>query len=59
MQTGNFTKIVQRVPVRIVLDDDGAGLGHCSPDCRSSSMSMSGRRPAIASTSSMDWRIEE
>jgi membrane fusion protein (multidrug efflux system) len=25
--TGNFTKIVQRVPVRIMLDDDGAELG--------------------------------
>ena len=25
--TGNFTKIVQRVPVRIALDDDDATLG--------------------------------
>jgi membrane fusion protein (multidrug efflux system) len=24
--TGNFTKVVQRIPVKIVLDDDG-GLG--------------------------------
>jgi membrane fusion protein, multidrug efflux system len=29
--TGNFTKIVQRVPVRIVLDDDGAELGKLRP----------------------------
>jgi membrane fusion protein, multidrug efflux system len=29
--TGNFTKIVQRVPVRIVLDDDGAELGRLRP----------------------------
>jgi membrane fusion protein, multidrug efflux system len=29
--TGNFTKIVQRVPVRILLDDDGAELGELRP----------------------------
>jgi membrane fusion protein, multidrug efflux system len=29
--TGNFTKIVQRVPVRILLDDDGAELGKLRP----------------------------
>jgi len=29
--TGNFTKIVQRVPVRIALDDGGATLGHLRP----------------------------
>ncbi|MDE2230218.1 MAG: HlyD family secretion protein [Alphaproteobacteria bacterium] len=29
--TGNFTKIVQRVPVRIVLDDDSATLGLLRP----------------------------
>jgi membrane fusion protein, multidrug efflux system len=29
--TGNFTKIVQRVPVRIVLDGDGAELGLLRP----------------------------
>jgi membrane fusion protein, multidrug efflux system len=29
--TGNFTKIVQRVPVRILLDDDGAELGRLRP----------------------------
>ena len=29
--TGNFTKIVQRVPVRIVLDHDGAELGKLRP----------------------------
>ncbi|MEJ0070417.1 MAG: HlyD family secretion protein [Pseudomonadota bacterium] len=29
--TGNFTKIVQRVPVRILLDDDAANLGRLRP----------------------------
>src|SRR5581483_9156829 len=29
--TGNFTKIVQRVPVRIVLDGDAATLGRLRP----------------------------
>jgi membrane fusion protein (multidrug efflux system) len=29
--TGNFTKIVQRVPVRIVLDGDGSALGQLRP----------------------------
>jgi len=29
--TGNFTKIVQRVPVRILLDGDGARLGRLRP----------------------------
>jgi membrane fusion protein (multidrug efflux system) len=29
--TGNFTKIVQRVPVRILLDGDGAALGDLRP----------------------------
>jgi membrane fusion protein, multidrug efflux system len=29
--TGNFTKIVQRVPVRIELEDDGAELGKLRP----------------------------
>jgi membrane fusion protein, multidrug efflux system len=29
--TGNFTKIVQRVPVRILLDDDAAELGKLRP----------------------------
>jgi membrane fusion protein (multidrug efflux system) len=29
--TGNFTKIVQRVPVRILLDSDGATLGGLRP----------------------------
>jgi membrane fusion protein (multidrug efflux system) len=29
--TGNFTKIVQRVPVRILLDDDDAELGRLRP----------------------------
>jgi membrane fusion protein (multidrug efflux system) len=29
--TGNFTKIVQRVPVRILLDDDASALGDLRP----------------------------
>ncbi len=29
--TGNFTKIVQRVPVRIVLDGDASSLGRLRP----------------------------
>jgi membrane fusion protein (multidrug efflux system) len=29
--TGNFTKIVQRVPVRILLDGDGGVLGRLRP----------------------------
>jgi membrane fusion protein (multidrug efflux system) len=29
--TGNFTKIVQRVPVRILLEDDGSELGKLRP----------------------------
>ncbi len=29
--TGNFTKIVQRVPVRILLDDDASALGRLRP----------------------------
>jgi membrane fusion protein (multidrug efflux system) len=29
--TGNFTKVIQRVPVRIQLDDDGAELGRLRP----------------------------
>ena len=29
--TGNFTKIVQRVPVRIALDDGAASLGELRP----------------------------
>jgi membrane fusion protein, multidrug efflux system len=29
--TGNFTKIVQRVPVRLVLDGDAATLGKLRP----------------------------
>jgi len=29
--TGNFTKIVQRVPVRILLDGDAGALGHLRP----------------------------
>jgi membrane fusion protein (multidrug efflux system) len=40
--TGNFTKIVQRVPVRIVLDGDGALLGRL--------------RPGLSVTASVDLR---
>ena len=29
--TGNFTKIVQRVPVRVALDDGAANLGRLRP----------------------------
>jgi membrane fusion protein (multidrug efflux system) len=29
--TGNFTKIVQRVPVRIAVDDNGGTLGLLRP----------------------------
>jgi membrane fusion protein (multidrug efflux system) len=29
--TGNFTKIVQRVPVRVVLDGDASTLGQLRP----------------------------
>lgn len=36
--TGNFTKIVQRVPVRIAIDA-GPEARHWCPDCRSSSLS--------------------
>ena len=40
--TGNFTKIVQRVPVRIALDDDAAALGAL--------------RPGLSATVSIDTR---
>jgi membrane fusion protein (multidrug efflux system) len=40
--TGNFTKIVQRVPVRIALDDDAATLGEL--------------RPGLSTTVSVDTR---
>jgi membrane fusion protein (multidrug efflux system) len=40
--TGNFTKIVQRVPVRIALDGDGALLGRL--------------RPGLSVTASVDLR---
>ncbi len=42
--TGNFTKIVQRVPVRIMLDRDDATLG--------------GLRPGLSITASVDTRSE-
>jgi membrane fusion protein (multidrug efflux system) len=40
--TGNFTKIVQRVPVRIALDDGAASLGEI--------------RPGLSTTVSVDTR---
>jgi membrane fusion protein (multidrug efflux system) len=40
--TGNFTKIVQRVPVRISLDDSAAQLGSL--------------RPGLSTTVSVDTR---
>ena len=40
--TGNFTKIVQRVPVRILLDGDAATLGRL--------------RPGLSVTASVDQR---
>ena len=43
--TGNFTKIVQRVPVRIRLDGDGARLGRL--------------RPGLSVTASFDVRDPE
>ena len=38
--TGNFTKIVQRVPVRIALDDGDSALGCSAPGCRPRSASI-------------------
>jgi membrane fusion protein (multidrug efflux system) len=43
--TGNFTKIVQRVPVRIVLDDKDAALGTL--------------RPGLSVTAEVDTRIAQ
>jgi len=42
--TGNFTKIVQRVPVRITLDGDDATLGRI--------------RPGLSTTATIDTRSE-
>lgn len=42
--TGNFTKIVQRVPVRVALDDGAASLGEL--------------RPGLSTTVSVDTRAE-
>jgi membrane fusion protein, multidrug efflux system len=42
--TGNFTKIVQRVPVRIALDPEGASLGTL--------------RPGLSTTVSVDTRVD-
>ena len=43
--TGNFTKIVQRVPVRILLDGDAAQLGRL--------------RPGLSVTADVDERARE
>jgi len=56
--TGNFTKIVQRVPVRIVLDGDASALGQLRPglsvvakvDMRSAADTRSTERAGAAST---------
>ena len=46
--TGNFTKIVQRVPVRILLDGDDADAGACcGPACPPRSASIPRRRRAV------------
>ncbi|MEJ0020814.1 MAG: hypothetical protein WDN25_30535 [Acetobacteraceae bacterium] len=42
--TGNFTKIVQRVPVRVVLDGTADALGRLRPACRSPPRSTCGER---------------
>ena len=42
--TGNFTKIVQRVPVRIALDNAGGTLGEL--------------RPGLSTTVSVDTRVD-
>jgi membrane fusion protein, multidrug efflux system len=47
--TGNFTKIVQRVPVRIRLDGDGAKLGRLRPGL-SVTASFDTREPRTSST---------
>ena len=41
--TGNFTKIVQRVPVRILLDGDPMLRRRCGPACRQTSAWTRGR----------------
>ena len=46
--TGNFTKIVQRVPVRIVLDGDASTLGRLRPGL-SVSVDVDERAPGAAS----------
>ena len=49
--TGNFTKIIQRVPVRIRVARGSAGL--CGPACRSRSRSIPRRRFAQAATGTL------
>ena len=46
--TGNFTKIVQRLPVRIGVPADVAAKRCCGPACRSSSASTPSRRRAAS-----------
>ena len=48
--TGNFTKVVQRVPVRIDMPADALASGSFMPACRSSSTSIPARRPAAIRT---------
>jgi membrane fusion protein, multidrug efflux system len=43
--TGNFTKIVQRVPVRILLDGDASALGRL--------------RPGLSVTAGVDLRVSK
>ena len=50
--TGNFTKVVQRVPVKIVLDPESRRLARwCGPACRSRRRSIPARAPARAQRS--------
>ena len=46
--TGNFTKVVQRVPVKIVLDQNASLGSSCAPECRSRRQSTPARQPARA-----------
>ena len=60
--TGNFTKIVQRVPVRVLLDGDASALGQLRPglsvvakvDMRSSESSESAKLASAGSTRASD-----
>ena len=41
--TGNFTKVVQRIPVRIALEPEDIRAGSCAPACRSRPWSTRGK----------------